>query len=166
MSEVEDDAGAQIADADSGERSVPSAGSDRTASKPRSASAFRPKIWWLLPIAIVIEFGIYGHDGRLEICVGKTGTTDFSLVGQTRSDENRWKFPRCETRDNLGLRDREPQLVPPAIEQACRGATIFAHAGEAKACVAQQEGWEHRVEGHFVPPWNPAYYEHLFWFLR
>ena len=115
---------------------------------------------------MVIEFYVYGHNGRLEICVGKEGDTDFSLVGQERTDANRWKFPRCETRENLGLRSQHDAKVKEGIEAACRGATIFRHQGEAKVCVAGEQGWQHRVEGRFVPPWDPAYYRHLFWFLQ
>lgn len=142
-----------------------SSASGRAASGERS-SGFRARLWWLLPIAMVVEFYAYGHDGRLEICVGKRGEVDFELLGQERTDDNRWQFPRCETRDNLGLRDREDELVPEAIALACRGATIFRNRGEAKECVAGEKDWEHRVERSFVPPWDPAYYRHLFWFLQ
>jgi hypothetical protein len=153
------------------------------ASSPTSADTDTPKakaeaippaparrsmswLWWALPIVMIVEFYVYGHDGRLEICVGKEGDTDFSLVGQERTDANRWKFPRCETRDNLGLRSQRDEKVKEGIEAACRGATIFRHQGQAKACEAGEQGWQHRVEGHFVPPWDPAYYRHLFWFFQ
>lgn len=124
------------------------------------------RLWWALPIVMLVEFYVYGHNGRLEICVGKEGDTDFSLVGQERTDANRWKFPRCETRENLGLRSQQEERAKEGIEAACRGATIFRHQGEAKVCVAGEQGWQHRVEGSFVPPWDPAYYRHLFWFLQ
>lgn len=129
---------------------------------PRRAS----RLWWALPILMLVEFYVYGHNGRLEICVGKEGDTDFSLVGQERTDANRWKFPRCETRENLGLRSQQEERVKEGVEAACRGATIFRHQGEAKACIAGEQGWQHRVQGRFVPPWDPAYYRHLFWFLQ
>lgn len=124
------------------------------------------RLWWALPILMLVEFYVYGHDGRLEICVGKEGDTDFSLVGQERTDANRWKFPRCETRENLGLRSQQEERVKEGLEAACRGATIFRHQGQAKACIAGEQGWQHRVQGRFVPPWDPAYYRHLFWFLQ
>lgn len=124
------------------------------------------RLWWALPILMLVEFYVYGHNGRLEICVGKEGDTDFSLVGQERTDANRWKFPRCETRENLGLRSQQAERVKEGLEAACRGATIFRHQGEAKACIAGEQGWQHRVQGRFVPPWDPAYYRHLFWFLQ
>jgi len=141
-------------------------------AKPEPAPAAAParrrasRLWWALPVLMVVEFYVYGHDGRLEICVGKEGETDFALVGQERTDANRWKFPRCETRENLGLRSHREEKVKEGIEAACRGATIFRHQGQAKACVAGEQGWQHRVEGRFVPPWDPAYYRHLFWFLQ
>jgi len=154
--------------------SASEAGSDESGSAQRrsSQSAAHPsprrssRLWWALPILMLVEFYFYGHDGRLEVCVGVQDETDFSLVGQERTDENRWKFPRCETRLNLGLRTHEQEKTDEALKIACRGATIFRHQGEAKACVAGEKGWQHHVEGSFVPPWDPAYYEHLFWFLR
>ncbi len=139
------------------------AGEKATVAPARRRAAL---LWWALPILMVVEFYAYGHGGRLEICVGKEGDTDFALVGQARTDENRWKFPRCETRENLGLRSQRDAKVSEGIEAACRGATIFRHQGETKACIAGEQGWQHRVESHFVPPWDPAYYRHLFWFLQ
>ncbi|MEM9463444.1 MAG: hypothetical protein AAGF11_55400 [Myxococcota bacterium] len=142
---------------------APDSASGSVAGEPRRRAS---KLWWALPILMVVEFYFYGHNGRLEICVGKEGDTDFSLVGQPRTDENRWKFPRCETRLNLGLRSQKEAKIEEGLKVACRGATIFRHQGEAKACVAKDKGWVHQIEGHFVPPWAPAYYKHLFWFLQ
>lgn len=139
---------------------------DAESSSARRGGSWTSRLWWALPILMVVEFYAYGHNGRLEICVGKQGHTDFALLGQARTDDNRWKFPRCETRLNLGLRSQYDDEVTEGVQVACRGATIFRNQGEAKACVAKEQGWEHRVEGSFVPPWDPAYYEHLFWFLQ
>lgn len=138
----------------------------RADPKPTPVRRRASRLWWALPILMLVEFYVYGHNGRLEICVGKEGDTDFSLVGQERTDANRWKFPRCETRENLGLRSQQDERVKEGIEAACRGATIFRNQGEAKVCVAGEQGWQHRVQGRFVPPWDPAYYRHLFWFLQ
>lgn len=135
------------------------------APAPAKSERRASRLWWALPILLVAEFYAYGHNGRLQVCVGKEGDTDFALLGQERTDENRWKFPRCETRDNLGLRSQYDAQVEDATKAACRGATIFRHQGEAKTCVAGEEGWEHRVEGELVPPWDPAYYRHLLWFF-
>ena len=149
--------------ADTAPDSASNSASNSDAGEPRRRAS---KLWWALPILMVVEFYFYGHNGRLEICVGKEGDTDFSLVGQPRTDENRWKFPRCETRLNLGLRSHKEAKIEEGLKVACRGATIFRHQGEAKACIAKDKGWVHQIEGHFVPPWAPAYYKHLFWFLQ
>ncbi|MCA9655881.1 MAG: hypothetical protein H6712_12385 [Myxococcales bacterium] len=169
-------AGSEDADEEDAGVSGDDAAAERTTSadtKAASASApaarkkgWSSRLWWALPILMIVEFYAYGRDGRLQICVGKQGHTDFALVGHERTDENRWKFPRCETRLNLGLRSQYDERVAEGIKVACRGATIFRHQGEAKACVAGEQGWEHRVDASFVPPWDPAYYEHLFWFLQ
>ncbi|MCH9681358.1 MAG: hypothetical protein K0V04_07995 [Deltaproteobacteria bacterium] len=155
----------EAGDEPSSAASAAAAGAASSAA-PATVRRRASRLWWALPILMVVEFYIYGHNGRLEICVGKQGDTDFSLVGQERTDENRWKFPRCETRLNLGLRSQYDDKVDEGLTVACRGATIFRHTGEAKACKAGDDSWQHEVEGHFVPPWDPAYYEHLFWFLQ
>lgn len=145
---------------------APTSADTEAAPAPSPVRRRASRLWWALPILMLVEFYVYGHNGRLEICVGKEGDTDFSLVGQERTDANRWKFPRCETRENLGLRSQQEERVKEGIEAACRGATIFRNQGEAKVCVAGEQGWQHRVQGRFVPPWDPAYYRHLFWFLQ
>lgn len=162
-SAVDDESGG---DADDDADRTTSNDTDGKAPAKARSKGWTSRLWWALPILMIIEFYAYGHDGRLQICVGKQGHTDFSLVGQERTDENRWKFPRCETRLNLGLRSQYDEKVSEGTKVACRGATIFRHQGEAKACVAAEQGWEHRVDASFVPPWDPAYYEHLFWFLQ
>ncbi len=158
---VSDEKDSASAAARSGSRSA-----DEPSPRPARPRRWTSKLWWALPVLMIVEFYFYGHNGRLEICVGKQGDTDFALVGQKRTDDNRWKFPRCETRLNLGLRSQYDTQVAEGTEVACRGATIFRYKGEAKACTAAEQGWQHRVEGHFVPPWDPAYYEHLFWFFQ
>lgn len=133
-------------------------------SKPRSRRAIP---WWSFVLAaLVIEFYIYGRQGHIEVCVGKQGETDFSLTGNERTDENRWKFPRCESRLNLGLVSHADQLTKEATLVACRGATIFRHQGEGKACTEGKAKWEHRIDTHQCPPWHGHFYEHLFWFLK
>lgn len=130
------------------------------------ASRRRISLWWLLPAAMVVEFWVYGHNGYIDVCVGKEGQTDFTLEGEARTDENRWKFPRCESRTNLGLRSHFDERVDEATKVACRGATLFRFQGEAKQCEAGEAGWKREVKSRFCPPWDPAYYEHLFWFLQ
>ena len=115
---------------------------------------------------MVVEFWVYGHNGYIDVCVGKDGQTDFSLIGKERTDDNRWKFPRCETRLNLGLRGAFDSEVDEGSKLACRGATLFKNRGQSKQCETQREGWTRQVDGRFCPPWDPNYYEHLFWFLK
>ena len=135
-------------------------------TKPERSSRRRISLWWLLPAAMVVEFWVYGRNGYIDVCVGKEGHTDFTLKDQARTDENRWKFPRCESRTNLGLRSHYDERVEEATKVACRGATLFRFQGEAKQCEAGDGGWGREVTSRFCPPWDPAYYEHLFWFLK
>jgi hypothetical protein len=157
--------GDEPADGDEGETDAPaSAASSKAAATPPKRR--RLSWWWLLPAAMIVEFYLYGHNGYIDVCVGKEGHTDFSLVGQPRTDANRWKFPRCERRTNLGLRSTYDEQVADAVKIACRQATLFRFQGEAKACEGAQEGWVHQVDTSFCPPWDPNYYQHLFWFLQ
>ena len=122
--------------------------------------------WWGLLAVAAVEFWVYGQRADIEVCVGKQGETDFALRGHERTDDNRWQFPRCESRLNLGLRSRYDEEVTAAVTAACRGATIFKHRGEGPQCIAGENGWVHRVEAGFIPPWDGRYFEHLFWFLQ
>ena len=122
--------------------------------------------WWLLPAAMLVEFYIYGRHGYIDVCVGKEGQTDFTLVGKARTDDNRWKFPRCERRTNLGLRSTYDEKLADGVKVACRQATLFRNQGEAAQCETAEGGWVHQVDTSFCPPWDPNYYKHLFWFLQ
>lgn len=121
--------------------------------------------WWILLAIFVVEMWIYGSRGQVEVCVGKEGVHDFALVGSERTDENRWSFPRCEERLNLGLRSHFDEQVDQAVLKACRGATMFRHRGEGPACVERSDGWTQRVQTRYIWPWDARFYEHLFWFL-
>jgi hypothetical protein len=120
---------------------------------------------WIVVVALVVEFGIYGSNGHIEVCVGKEGVHDFDLVGQERNDENRWRFPRCETRMNLGLRSAYEERVEEAVRVACRGATMIQHRGESRSCVEAEAGWIQRISARPCPPWHKHFWTHLFWFL-
>lgn len=170
---AEDDEGREDASADesgpdsaSDDAESESASNDEPAAKGDDAPKKSSKLWWLLPIAVVVEFWFYGHNGYLDVCVGKEGQTDFALAGSDRTDENRWKFPRCETELNLGLRSEYDDKVAAATKAACRGATLFRNRGESAQCERQENGWQRQVDARFCPPWDPNYYEHLFWFLK
>ena len=142
-----------------------------TSSKQSAAAAPKrglfSRVWWLLPLVMVVEFYAYGRNGVIEVCVGKEGQTDFNLrPGDERTDDTRWKFPRCETRYDLGLRSNADEAIDDALDKACRGATLFQHRGEMEACQGEADGWKHEIDKRFCPPWDPHYYEHLFWFLK
>ena len=143
---------------------------DKASDQPKKSKKSEEKkksnwFWYALAAVIVIEFTVYGWRGEIQVCVGKKGDTDFSLVGQERTDENRWKFPRCESRLNLGLRSNYDERLEEATKVACRGATIFKNRGEGPQCLEGKDGWERQVETSLIPPWDKRYLEHLFWFL-
>jgi hypothetical protein len=139
----------------------------REEAKPPATDASRRRIpWgWIVVVALLIEFGVYGSNGHIEVCVGKEGVHDFDLVGQDRTDENRWQFPRCESRMNLGLRSTYEEKVDDAVRVACRGATMIQHRGESRSCSEAESGWVQRIQTHPCPPWHRHFWSHLLWFL-
>jgi len=153
------------------ERGAPAAVTATTHGKSRRRLG-PVRWWWFLIAALVIEFWIYGRRGDVEVCVGKQGETDFALIDDTgqarqpRDDSNRWKFPRCESRMNLGLVSKYDAVSTEAAQVACRGATMLKHQGQGKNCVAQKDGWEHRIATRQTWPWDPKLFTHLFWFLQ
>jgi hypothetical protein len=164
---ADDDTNPAVVDAAAG--TAATGASPSAATVPATAvEATRRRIpwWWILLGLMVVEFWVYGRRGYVEVCVGKQGETDFSLGDAPRTDENRWKFPRCEERTNLGLVSKYDDVVTEATSVACRGATIFRNQGQGKQCVAGEAGWQHRVLSRQTPPWDRAFYEHLFWFLK
>ncbi len=156
----EKDAAASADEAEPTDEAEPSS----TPSKPES-KGWGSRWWMILLAVLVVEFYVYGRNGEIQVCVGKQGQHDFSLLGQERNDTNRWKFPRCELRENLGLRSNYETLVEEATKGACRGQTLLRNRGEGPACLEQSDGWQRQVDTAFVPPWDSRYYQHLLWFL-
>lgn len=159
------EAAAEPAQAEAAAAPVTEASAEVSESKGSRAKGDGISRWWWILLAIfVAEMWIYGSRGQIEVCVGKEGAHDFALLGAERTDENRWSFPRCEERLNLGLRSHFDEQVDQAVLKACRGATMFRHRGEGPACVERADGWTHRVQTRYIWPWDARFYEHLFWF--
>jgi hypothetical protein len=143
------------------------------AASPASAAATASpkrfdwgKWFWVLLLAVgIVELFVYGYRGEIEVCVGRQGVTDFALAGEPRTDENRSRYPECHRAGNVGLRGDYEDIVQEAAIHACRRATLFQGQDVLLACAAGLEPFEHRVESRFVPPWDPAYYRRLFWFI-
>jgi hypothetical protein len=136
---------------------------DAAKPSPKEASSKR---WWVgLGLVLAVELAVYGSRAEIEVCVGKDGVHDFALHGELREDANRWRFPRCETRMNLGLRSRYDESVEDAASVACRGATLFRNRGEAKDCTEATSGWRREVDARQVWPWDARLHRHLLWFL-
>jgi hypothetical protein len=151
--------------ADDADTPEPTAAPAADAETPQKAESRGSRWWYLLLVVLVVEFYVYGSRGEIQVCVGKGGQHDFALLGQERDDSNRWKFPRCEKRENLGLRSNYDLMVEDAAKGACRGQTMLRNKGEGKVCLEQKDGWSHQIETGFIPPWDRRYYEHLLWFI-
>ncbi|HTM43701.1 MAG TPA: hypothetical protein VL137_02030 [Polyangiaceae bacterium] len=159
--------------------SEPNSGSEGSPQSAESAAATpapvepppktdRSTLYWAVGIVALVfaELYYYGHNGELKVCVGKEGVHDFNLIGQMRTDENRWKFPFCEDRVNLGLRDEFDDLGRDAVKSACRRATLLHFQSEAADCVALENHWKRKVITRQVMPWERRFYRQLLWLDR
>ena len=126
----------------------------------------RGRLIWLAIAAFgLAELWLFGAKGDIRVCVAREGEHDLALVDTPRTEENTQRYPSCERRSNVGLRSHFDERVEDAMLHACRRATILRGKEATIACALQEGGWHHRVEANWVPPWNPTYYQRLFWFL-
>lgn len=133
------------------------------ASAPRRSAS---RLVWLAILAFgLTELWLFGRNGDLRVCVVRAGEHDLALVDTPRTDENTRRYPSCERRQNVGLRSHYAERVEDAMIHACRRATILRGRQATLDCALKRDGWEHHVEGRWVAPWEPAYYQRLFWFL-
>jgi hypothetical protein len=132
-------------------------------TSPREESN-RGLIYWVTIVLVLlgIELFYYGSKGDIKVCVGKEGTHDFALIGQERSDQNRWKFPFCEDRVNLGLRSHFDELGRDAVKVACRRATLMHFKDEQAACNGGDKNWKRKVITKQILPWDRRFYRRLF----
>ncbi|HEX2880530.1 MAG TPA: hypothetical protein VHO25_13445, partial [Polyangiaceae bacterium] len=99
------------------------------ATTPAAAAAApkkdRSTLYWTIAVVslVLLELYFYGRRGALMVCVAKEGVHDWNLIGQQRNDQNRWKFPFCEERRNIGLRSEFEDLATQAVKTACHRAT-------------------------------------------
>jgi hypothetical protein len=128
----------------------------------------RTTLVWIVAVCAIfcIELFFYGRRGDIELCVGKEGVHDFALRGQERTDDNRWKFPYCEHRVNLGLVSHFEELGQEALDQACRRATLMRFKDEQKACVRMEKNWKRQVYTEQIWPTDRRFYRRLFWLDR
>ncbi len=125
----------------------------------------RRRPWWLLLLLIgLVELFLFGSRGRMRVCVAHQGEHDFALVDQPRTEENTRRYPTCVKRTNVGIVSKYDDVMTEATGYACQRAAILRPTDVLYQCILEKDGWEHRVETSFVPPWDPIYYRRLFWF--
>lgn len=115
---------------------------------------------------VLLELYVYGRRGAFMVCVAKEGVHDWNLIGQQRNDQNRWKFPFCEERRNLGLRSEFDELAVQAVKTACHRATLMHFKTEQDACIAMEKNWRRKVITRQIWPWEKPFYRRLFWLER
>lgn len=129
------------------------------AARPRKQEGFISRHFFsLLAVVLVVELFVYGRRGELEVCVAKDRIHDFALLGQERTDANRWRFPTCETRTNLSMMSHYEEAVSEAKKGACRRATQLSLRGQAPQCIKSADGWQFRVNARQVWPWEKPFY--------
>jgi len=125
----------------------------------------RPRRWWIALVVIgLIELFLFGSRGRIRVCVAHEGEHDFALIDQPRTEENTRRYPTCEKRTNVGIVSHFDEARDHAMLTACQRAAVLRPKHVVYQCALPEDGWQHRVETSFVPPWDPVYYKRLFWF--
>lgn len=163
----------KVAEAGAAEGAVePATSGPATTAQPGAAAAApkrdRSTLYWTIAIVslVLVELYFYGRRGAFMVCVAKEGVHDWNLIGQQRNDQNRWKFPFCEERKNLGLRSEFDELAGAAVKTACHRATLMHYKTEESACIAMEKGWRRRVITRQIMPWEKSFYRRLFWLER
>jgi hypothetical protein len=125
----------------------------------------RSTLYWTIAVVslVLLELYVYGRRGAFMVCVAKEGAHDWNLIGQQRNDQNRWKFPFCEERRNLGLRSEFDELAVQAVKTACHRATLMHFKTEQNSCIAMEKGWRRKVITRQIMPWEKSFYRRLFW---
>lgn len=125
----------------------------------------RRRPWWVLLFVVgLVELFLFGSRGRMRVCVARDGEHDFSLVDQPRTEENTRRYPTCVKRTNVGIVSKYDDVLKEATGYACQRAAVLRPTDVLYQCILERDGWQHRVETSFVPPWDPIYYRRLFWF--
>jgi hypothetical protein len=140
------------------------------AAQPAAAAPKKDRstLYWTIAVIslVLLELYFYGRRGALRVCVAKEGVHDWALIGQQRNDQNRWKFPFCEERRNLGLRSEFDDLAFQAVKTACHRATLMHFKNEKDSCIAMEKGWRRKVITRQIMPWEKSFYRRLFWLER
>ncbi len=137
-------------------------GSERPAE---TSSNDRRGFWlWVAGVAIIlsVELFIYGHDGRIEVCVGVEGHTDWALKGKPRTPDNFRRAPMCAERMNLGMYSNSQDAAEAALDEACRRATRMNQKA-LPDCLRRDKKWTRQVTKEQVPPWDERLYKRLLW---
>jgi IS1 family transposase len=135
-------------------------------SKPAEAKPAEKKkrgYWlWVVLVLLAAELVVYGHSGRIEVCVGLDGATDFSLKNQARTKENFRSVPQCADRLNVGMYDHAEDQARSALQDACGRATMV-NKKEFTNCVNRSNKWTRQVTKDQIYPWDKRFYRRLFW---
>jgi hypothetical protein len=130
---------------------------------PPEKESARGLLLWVGGILLIlcVELFIYGHNGRIEVCVGLEGVTDFSLIGQPRSPENFRAYPQCVERMNLGMWSSSEEAAQSALDAACTRVTTRASGDAKQQCMRKDNKWQRQVIKENIPPWDPRLYRRL-----
>jgi hypothetical protein len=132
--------------------------------KKRPLKRDREFWFWLAGILVVlsIEVFIYGHNGKIEVCVGKEGLTDWSLKDHARTPENFRRAPTCAHRMNLGMYEGTEEQSQAALRDACARATVTNRLAMPD-CLRRDKQWERKVEKTQIAPWDERLYRRMLW---
>lgn len=143
-----------------------SSGGEPTSPTPEKDEEKRDKWFWHWVVGIIavlcVELYIYGHNGKIEVCVGVEGVTDWSLIGKPKTPDNFAKSPKCAQRMNLGMYGDSEEAARAALDEACARATTTNHVARTD-CVRRDKKWTRKVFKEHIPPWDERLYKRLLW---
>jgi hypothetical protein len=137
----------------------------KTPGETDPPESWRNTILWAVGIAIILcaELFIYGHNGRIQVCVGVDTLTDYALRAEPRTKENAKKHPFCAERLNLGMWSSKDELSQAALNDACTAAARVVGQEHRQKCLRKDEPWTRFVEQEHVMPWDARLYRRLLW---
>lgn len=126
----------------------------------------KDKTFWIWVAGILfilgLELFIFGHDGKIEVCVGVEGVTEWALKDQARTPETFRKAPVCAERLNLGMYAGSQEAAEAALNEACKRATMLQRDA-LQDCIRRENKWTRQVNKQQVPPWDERLYRRLLW---
>lgn len=146
------------------EPTPPPPGAEKTQTATEERGSNRSTLIWVVGMAalLALELFIYGHNGRIQVCVGLEGITKYELLSQPRAEHPIVQYPICSERVNLGMFSRSDEAAEHALMEACTRAAGLLRQDRLE-CIRREQRWNRKVVKEQILPWDPRMYRRLLW---